>query len=109
DWTIRNIQLDDEPSRIISATSEKGVPMTMREVLLFGHGDYLHRAAVFMLLARQANLPVVLLALPDSRRDDGLRPWVTALLVDDDLYLFDTELGLPIPGPDGKGVATLAQ
>jgi hypothetical protein len=26
-----------------------------------------------------------------------------------DLYLFDTSLGLPIPGPGGKGIATLGQ
>jgi hypothetical protein len=109
DWTIRNIQLDDEPARITSAGHDEGVPMTMRELLLFGHGDYLHRAAVFMLLARQANLPVVLLAVPDARRDDGLRPWAAALVSDGELYLFDTQLGLPIPGPEGKGVATLAQ
>jgi hypothetical protein len=109
DWTIRNVQLDDAPSLLTSATSEQAVPITSREVLLFGHGDYLHRAAVFMLLARQANLQVVLLALPSTRSDDGLRPWATALVSNNDLYLFDTELGLPIPGPDGKGVATLKQ
>jgi hypothetical protein len=32
-----------------------------------------------------------------------------ALLVDDQLYLFDARLGLPIPGPGGEGVATLEQ
>jgi tetratricopeptide (TPR) repeat protein len=30
-------------------------------------------------------------------------------LLDQQLFLFDTELGLPIPGPGGAGIATLAQ
>jgi tetratricopeptide (TPR) repeat protein len=30
-------------------------------------------------------------------------------LIDDQLYLFDTRLGLEIPGPGGRGVATLEQ
>jgi hypothetical protein len=35
--------------------------------------------------------------------------WLPALVDNDQLYLFDTRLGLAIPGPGGKGVATLAQ
>jgi hypothetical protein len=35
--------------------------------------------------------------------------WLAALVLDKDVYLFDTRLGLPIPGPNGEGVATLAQ
>jgi hypothetical protein len=34
--------------------------------------------------------------------------WICAALVDDKAYLFDARLGLEIPGPGGKGVATLA-
>ena len=37
------------------------------------------------------------------------RPWLPAALIDDQLYLFDTGLGLPIRGPSGAGIATLAQ
>jgi hypothetical protein len=35
--------------------------------------------------------------------------WLPAVVSDKQLYLFDPRLGLPIPGPDGKGVATLEQ
>ena len=35
--------------------------------------------------------------------------WICAALIDDKAYLFDARLGLEIPGPDGKGVATLDQ
>ncbi len=43
--------------------------------------------------------------------EDGkdVKPWLPALVSDGELYLFDCRLGLPIPGPDGKGVATLRQ
>jgi hypothetical protein len=42
----------------------------------------------------------------------GPRLWACGVAVGaepDALYLFDPRLGLPIPGPGGKGVATLAQ
>ncbi len=62
-----------------------------------------------MLLARQAGLDVVMLATPDAKSPDGMRPWIPALLSGGNLYLFDTMYGLPIPGPKGQGIATLAQ
>ena len=37
------------------------------------------------------------------------RSGLPALVVENQLYLFDTRLGLPIPGPGGTGVATLQQ
>ena len=79
------------------------------ETLFFGSGTPLGRAWVFMLLARQAGLDVVMLATPDPKSPDGLRPWIPALVSGGNLYLFDTTYGLPIPGPKGQGVATLAQ
>jgi tetratricopeptide (TPR) repeat protein len=35
--------------------------------------------------------------------------WICAALIDDKAYLFDARVGLEVPGPDGTGVATLAQ
>jgi hypothetical protein len=63
---------------------------------------------VFILLARQQGLDVVMLGLAD---EDGksVRPWLPALVSDDNLYLFDCRLSLPIPGPVPNSVATLAQ
>jgi tetratricopeptide (TPR) repeat protein len=72
-----------------------------------GHGQAVDRAWLFVLLARQQGLDVVLLGLDDKQNPS--RPWLPALVKDDDLYLFDCRLGLPIPGPEGRGVATLAQ
>jgi len=102
DWTVRNIQLDPD------AAPTDGLQHTPVETLLFGHGQALDRAWVFLLLARQQGLDVVLLGLADEKGGNA-RLWLPALLSKDELYLFDCRLGLPIPGPGGRGVATLAQ
>jgi hypothetical protein len=59
-------------------------------------------------LARQQQLDVVLLkvASADDKQPSRL---LAALVSQDQLYLFDPELGLPIPGSGGKGIATLDQ
>jgi hypothetical protein len=35
--------------------------------------------------------------------------WIPGALVDSEIYLFDTRMGIPLPSPDGKGIATLRQ
>jgi hypothetical protein len=101
DWIVRNVQLDAD---------NKALPYRPWETLIYGHGTAEQRAWVFALMARQLGLNVVALAVPDSEAKDfgKTKFWLAALLVDGKLYLFDTRLGLPIPGKDGKGVATLA-
>jgi hypothetical protein len=97
DWIVRNVQLDaDDNAR----------PYRPWETLVYGHGTAEQRAWVFALMARQLGLDIVVLELPG---DDG-KPqfWLPALLADGKLSLFDTRLGLPVPGNDGQGVATLA-
>jgi len=118
DWTIRNIQLIAPPK---PKPGQKGADLGSfilarhlpSDVLLFGRGTAEQRAWVFILLARQQNLDAVMLATPDADHPDRPRPWLPALLQKDgdheQLYLFDSTLGLPIPGPGGKGIATLAQ
>jgi hypothetical protein len=106
DWTVRNIEL-------VADEKEKKPEWPRRpwETMLFGRGRAVDRAWVFILLARQQGLDVVLLAAdsPEARRGDLPRQWLPALVLDKSLYLFDPEWGLPIPGPDGHGVATLEQ
>lgn len=105
DWTVRNVQLDS------AADAE---PLRPWQVLMYGHGTAEQRAWVFVMLCRQQGLDVVVLTVPESAdASDGARGktkfWLPALFADGQLYLFDTRLGLPILGPDGNGVATLAQ
>lgn len=111
DWTIRNVQLDAD---------EDALPYRPWQTLMQGHGTAEQRAWVFALLARQQGLDVVVLkvgakpaAEPDAdgqiETQDQPTFWLPALVLDGELYLFDARLGLPIPGPEGQGVATLAQ
>jgi hypothetical protein len=117
DWTIRNIQL---------VPDEAAPPHRPWRTLADGRGTAEERAWVFALLCRQQALDVVILELPAEggvliadgpKADSGSGPsdlsyqrfWLPALVHNNELYLFDTRLGLPIPGPSGEGVATLAQ
>jgi tetratricopeptide (TPR) repeat protein len=131
DWTIRNVQLDEllpyPADAIAGPTLKPGerapprVPPPQRcipgpgyqyypwQTLLYGHGDALQRARVFLLLCRQQAIDAVMLAFPGRTTPPRPRPWVAAVRLDQRLFLFDTRLGLPIPGPDGQGVATLEQ
>lgn len=117
DWTVRNIQLEED------SWPEKGVPKLPRnwhtpwETLLLGRGTASDRAWVFILLARQQNLPVVMIGVPQGGDVNRVKAWLPALVdmgsgsgeSGAELYLFDPALGLPIPGPGGQGVATLSQ
>ncbi|HJT35799.1 MAG TPA: tetratricopeptide repeat protein [Pirellulales bacterium] len=128
DWVVRNIQLDGEPPPPDDESEvEPPLPLLPWQLLLLGHGRAIDRAWLFTLLARQQGLDVVVLSRnrgQDSgvggqgdggREDAGTQAsetpdfWLPALLLNDELYLFDAGLGLPIPGPDGTGVATLSQ
>jgi tetratricopeptide (TPR) repeat protein len=43
---------------------------------------------------------------------DSLAPpalWLMGVPIDDEIFLFDSKLGIPIPGPDQTGIATLRQ
>ena len=59
-----------------------------------------------MSLCRQLGIDVGLLFYtPPGQKLPN--PWVCAALIEGKLYLFDPRIGLPIPGRDGTGVATL--
>jgi hypothetical protein len=94
DWTVRNIQLD--------STDEAAYVHQPWQALMYGHGTAEMRAWVFAELCRQQQLDVVMLATGDQG-------WLPALLNEGQLYLFDTQLGLPIPGKQPGTVATLTE
>jgi tetratricopeptide (TPR) repeat protein len=117
DWTVRNVQLEAEDwpeSTVYKLPRHWHTPY---ETVLLGRGTASDRAWTFILLARQAGLDVVMLALGEADKPADLRPWIPALVLvrgdEDDktveLYLFDPALGLPVPGPERRGIATLAQ
>lgn len=107
DWTVRNVQL---------VADNDAVAHRPWKVLLYGRGTAAQRAWVFALLCRQLELDVVMLATKPHATPDATQArqgdttfWLPALTLGDELYLFDTRLGLPIPGVGGQGVATLKQ
>lgn len=124
DWTVRNVQLD--------APGGATIVFHPWQVLMYGHGTAEQRAWVFAELCRQQQLDVVMLATTtgngaasnagddDAGDNDAgdnsatpgtttMRWWLPALWSDGQLYLFDTRLGLPVPGAEDESVATLAE
>jgi hypothetical protein len=79
-----------------------------------GWGTSVERMLVFLDLLEQlrradgADLVSCLVLCPD--KEGKPRLWACGVVVGDgtDVYLFDPRLGLPLPGPKGEGVATLA-
>ena len=131
DWTIRNIQLEEsrplvrKPKLVVGpAPAPRNVPektesrdplsvgpgemFTVAETLLAGLGDALDRARLFILLSRQRGLQAVLLAVEENNYFEP-RPWLCGVLIQQELYLFDTRLGLPVPRLDGAGIASLQE
>jgi tetratricopeptide (TPR) repeat protein len=124
DWTTRNLQLDPLPPipkdpEATAGSTETVLPSARGEVgpgyqqlplqvLLHGHGDAHERARVFILLCRQAGIDAVMLGFAEEQSATR-RGWLPAALIGGKLYLFDTGLGFPVPGPDGLGIATLEQ
>lgn len=135
DWTVRNVQLDADPATADKQPPDEAKDSAERkdadkdaagkpsdppivappgarywpsEALLMGHGDALVRARVFIGICRQRGIDAVALAVQDDATS-ATRPWAVGVLVAKQLYLFDPWLGLPIPGPGGRGIATLDQ
>ncbi len=104
DWTVRNIQLDGE-----------GVASVVHrpwQTLMYGHGTAEQRAWVFAELCRQQQLDVVMLSIAAAEGDEEKSQagwWLPALFSEGKLYLFDAQLGLPLPGKTAGEVATLAE
>ncbi len=108
DWVVRNIQLE----AVMQATEETpdvpppGAKYLPSDAMLAGRGDWLVRARIVNLMARQLEIPSIMIGVED---DDATRTWCVAFLINKQLYLFDTRLGLPIPTKNGVGIATLEQ
>lgn len=109
DWTVRNLQLDQDVGLGDTHRMDSDLLLYAWEALMMGRGTLEEKSRVFVLLARQIGLPVVMLAMFDPSTEAAPRPWLPALYLDNQLYLFDMRWGVPIPGPEGKGIARLEQ
>jgi len=115
DWTVRNIALVEEgqvsagPAGDEAAGGDRRSSIDLyaaREVMLLGRGSPQHRAEVFLSLLRQRGIDGAVLGFGESREEAQRDPQIVIVIVGDQLYLFDMKVGLPLPGPDGRGVAT---
>jgi hypothetical protein len=98
-WTMRNVRLIEG--------KEGESPLPPGFVLRRGQGTVVERALVFLALRQQFDLPGCLLALPEEQPGKSLL-WTCGVLVDQQIYLFDPRMSLPVPGANGEGIATLA-
>ncbi|MBX6313484.1 MAG: hypothetical protein IRY99_11295 [Isosphaeraceae bacterium] len=117
DWIVRQIQL--VPAGSLAPPVPPGqAPKPQAEarpydVLLRGMateqgGYWAERGWLFMALCRQIGIDTGLISYTPVGRQEPV-VWITAALIDGKPYLFDARIGLPVPGPDGQGVATLEQ
>jgi hypothetical protein len=108
-WVVRQVRLP-KPGQ---PSDEEAAPPA--PVLRRSHGSALERALAFLAVLEQfgldeekgSGLQGCLVFCPDEKGNRRL--WACGVAIGDNLYLFDPRLGLPLPGPGGKGVATLAQ
>ena len=124
DWVIRNVQLVnnkpdemDEDAINTAALNKSDGSLAQRGVtglgyerypwqsLLYGRADYVERAKLFMLALRQLDIESVMF----QPAGDDSQPWAVGVSIGEDYYLFDTKLGLPLPGEKVGTIATLAQ
>ncbi len=118
DWTVRNVAYEPQvptdpappPPPMPPGLTFRGAGYRQSDFqsIWRGTGDSLQRAGVFTQLCRQASIPAFVLSIQSIDTGD-LKPWCVGVLVDKQVYLFETELGMYIPGPDQVGIATLAQ
>ena len=135
DWVVRQVQL--VPAGTLGAGQLGQAYARPYDVLLRGmateaEGVWAERAWLFMAMCRQLEIDSGLLTYSNGNslepivakvggNGEGTSPaanprrsqkppviWICAVLIDDRAYLFDARLGMAIPGPGGRGVATLA-
>ncbi len=100
DWVVRNIQLE-------TRAGQQGLFNRPWQTLLYGHGTAEERAWLLVLLGRQQGLDLAV--VQPAAGEGAAAPVLVAVSHGGKLHLFDPALGLPLPGPNGQGVATLDQ
>ncbi len=121
DWTMRNVGLEDGQNAKGDANSVTSLSMDPREPLrgpavgcsklpwetaMFSRGDFVERGRVFTALAKQRGIDTVWISVNGTAVAPGYL-WAIGVPIADELYLFETKLGLPILDPDTLAFATL--
>ena len=103
-WVVRQVRLQDGLFTMVPP----------QFALRRGWGTAYDRALIFLELLNQMgndHFCGCLVGWPQQASEPAPELWACGVLIDDDpkMYLFDPRLGLPLPGPNGQGVATLAE
>ena len=107
-WTVQSLAISSDPPMVPTESTPGTRWFQSGEILLAGRASAAQRAWIFLDLVRHAGLDGVMLATGDASQGT-LRPWIPAVLCGQEAYLFDPGYGMPIPGPNGTGVATARQ
>jgi hypothetical protein len=117
-WIGRQVYRQQWLARVSAQQFQPYPPVAPTAVLRRGYGTGLERAYVFLAIAQQLGLDAVLVGAPglaekpcfDIKDPAGKGPfWAVGVRTDAGVYLFDPWRGEPVPGPGGKGIATLSQ
>ena len=108
EWTIRSLAIVSDPPMVPSTETPGTRWFLPGEMLLSGRASAAQRAWIFIELLRQAGLDGVMLATGDAAAGSA-RPWLPAVVTGGEAYLFEPTYGMPVPGPNGAGVATARQ
>ena len=82
-------------------------PLAVFDGMLLGRGTAEHRAWVFAELLRQLRIDSVILRPGSSEPAVGSAKLLVGALIGSDVFLFDPQLGLPIPSPSDTGDSPL--
>jgi hypothetical protein len=100
DWAVRQVRLPE-------GRDQDAEPLPLDFVLRRGFGTSIERSLVFLALLQQLDLPGCMIAMREPVAT-SFPLWACGVLIGQDIYLFDPRMGIPVPGPNGMGVATLA-
>jgi hypothetical protein len=99
-WVVRQVALQD------------GAPTTFPPefVLRRGWGTSLERALLFVALLPHLGIDGCMMVIPGpDGSPKGGRYWIPGALIEKEIYLFDTRMGMALPGPKSESMATLRQ
>lgn len=88
------------------APKEEYLPLYESTRILIGRGMPENRALLFAQLLHQLRIDAVIIRPQSGADDASANTWLVGVLLGENVHLFDTRLGLPIPSPsdDGKSI-----
>lgn len=102
DYVCRNLVLEDPAQHL---------PSTRFQRMLLGRGIAADRAQLFANVLRQLQIDCVIVrpTADGQAAPDAKDYWLLGVLLDDEVYLFDPHLGMPVPSPQDEGSSITVQ